>query len=224
MILRAFLGVFTSVMSTRIIADGLIEKVTLYSSSHWLFRRDVIPFLVYYAVFFGLALSSNMSQKYYGLIALPIGLTAHLLLFLLSQWSVNVKCMLGNGKTTDYKAANVLHISAATNAGKDKLLRLDRNTRDMKSTKVSILGKTYQLYTDSFQFQKVTYNYDAAANTFVRLDYPTVGSIRGYLDWLGHQSMEDIIVSLHKWGRNEFDIPIPNFLDLYVVSVWSVYC
>lgn len=29
--------------------------------------------------------------------------------------------------------------------------------------------------------------------------------------------MADVAVSTQKWGRNEFDIPVPSFFDLYAV-------
>jgi hypothetical protein len=34
----------------------------------------------------------------------------------------------------------------------------------------------------------------------------------------GHANASDIAVSTQKWGRNEFDIPVPSFFDLYTVS------
>jgi hypothetical protein len=86
---------------------------------------------------------------------------------------------------------------------------------------VNILGKAYAITKERLDFQKVTYNFDADGNNFVRLEYPTSVPVKTMLDWRGHPSTQNVGLSLLRWGTNEYDIPIPNFLDLYLVSLIS---
>lgn len=205
-------------MTEYLIADGLIEKVALHSISFWLLRYDVLSFLILYLVFFMTSLSSVWHVKYAGFIGLPICFVLHLLLFLLSQWSVRLKCLIGNRKANGLTETNLIHVHSSKNAGKDTLIQLNVSN-ESKSDKIHMLDKSYEVSTCSFQFQKVTYNFDTRIKSFMRLQYPTSGRIASYLRWTGHKSSVDVQTSERKWGRNEFDIPLPNFLDLFLVSV-----
>lgn len=206
-------------MSTKIVDDGLIEQATLYRPVFWLFRLDVLPFLCSYGIFFACAFSKNSSLTYAGLIALPILFAFHLFLFLMAQWSVEVRCMLGYTVVNDIKAAQVVRVMAAQNAGADRLCRLAANPYFSETVNMNILGRSYSITRERLEFQKVTYNFDADRNNFVRLEYPTSVPIKTVQDWRGHASTQSVGLSLMRWGTNEYDIPIPNFLDLYLVGV-----
>jgi hypothetical protein len=210
-----------SIMSTKIVGDGLIEQATLYRPVFWLLRLDVLPFVCLYAIFFGCALSKIQPLVYAGLIALPILFALHLFLFLMAQWSVKVRCMLGYTLVSDIKAAQIVRVMAAQNAGADRLARLAVNSNLPDTVSVNILGKAYAITKERLDFQKVTYNFDADRNNFVRLEYPTSVPVKTMLDWRGHPSTQNVGLSLLRWGTNEYDIPIPNFLDLYLVSLIS---
>lgn len=209
----------TVLMSTKIVGDGLIEQAILYQPVFWLFRLDVLPFLLSYGLFFACALSKNLSVTYTGLIALPILFALHLFLFLMAQWSVKVRCVLGYKVVNDIKAAQVVRVMAAQNAGADRLSRLAANPYFSETVSVNILGRSYSITKERLEFQKVTYNFDADRNNFVRLEYPTSVPMKTVLDWRGHTSTQSVGLSLMRWGTNEYDIPIPNFLDLYLVRV-----
>ena len=205
-------------MSTKTVGDELIKQATLYTPLFWLFRLDVYPFLILYSIFFVLACSQNESYTYIGLIVLPVLFAIHLFIFLLAQGSVRVRCNIGYKLVTDVSKAEIVHVTAATNAGMDRLVKLDTNKYITEAKSVRILDKTFQITKERLDFQKVAYNFDSDRNSFTRLDYPTNASLNTFLEWKGHAAPLDVGLSLLRWGTNEYDIPIPNFLDLYLVS------
>lgn len=203
-------------MSTKVVSDGLIEKITFYQTISGLYRYDVLPFLIVYSILFSCALSSKQHIMYFGLISLPISFSLHIVLFLLAQWSVKVRAKIGNKETSSIHTANSVHVTAAKNAGKDKLVNILRIQNLPDNRDITIAGKTFNISDERLEFQKVTYNFDKDKNNFVRLDYPSSGLLKDFLEWRGHRSPYDVALSLMRWGINEFDIPIPNFLDLYL--------
>lgn len=180
-------------------------------------RLDVLPFIGLYAVLLACALSKNPTYTYTGLILLPIAFAFHLFLFLMAQWSVKVRCMLGYAPVSDIKQTQMVRISAAKNAGADRLVKLAASPYITTAMDVNILGKAYSITRERVDFQKVVYNFDTDRNTFVRLEYPSRATMKAFLDWRGHSSTQNVGLSLMRWGTNEYDIPIPNFLDLYLV-------
>ena len=207
-------------MSSKIVDDGLIQKTSLYKPVFWLFRLDVLPFVVLYATFFTLTLGGNSFRTQLGLIALPILFSLHLFLFLMAQWSVRVRCALGYKLVKDVDQAEIVHVAAAQNAGMDRLVKLTANNYFSEAKSISIMNKTFQITRERLDFQKVVYHFDSDKNTFARLDYPTSATAKNILDWRGHAVPHDVGLSLMRWGSNEYDIPIPNFLDLYLVRTF----
>ena len=205
-------------MSTKIVDDGLIQKALLYKPVFWLFRLDVLPFVVLYSIFFSFALSASTTTIHFGLIMLPILFSVHLFLFLMAQWSVRVRCALGYKLVNDVAQAEIVHVAAAQNAGMDRLVKLMANNYFSEAKSVMIMDKAFSITRERLDFQKVVYNFDSDRNTFARLDYPSSASTKHILEWRGHAAAQDVGLSLMRWGSNEYDIPIPNFLDLYLVS------
>jgi hypothetical protein len=81
-----------------------------------------------------------------------------------------------------------------------------------------ILDQSYALNAFTFTFQEVTYYYHVGRNTFCRMDYPTNISVKTCLSWEGHINNSSVMFAFQRWGLNDFNIPIPHFLDLYMVS------
>ena len=168
------------VIGSRTISDGLIEKVTLYRSYHWFLRCDVVPFSVAYSVLFASSFSEDNNLRIISFICLPIALVIHLMLFLLSQWSINLQCRLGNYVVKHVSQAEVVHVTTSTNAGNDRIVPLLRQSgkrnEDIQQS-VQVAGNNYSIPVEYFVFQKVTYSYDSDKNTFARLEYPTTARL-----------------------------------------------
>lgn len=207
-----------------VISDDLVSEISLYRPRFWLFRLDVLPFLVYYGVSLFACSSSASNYKYAGMVAMPIGLALHLYLFLVAQSSVNVRCQIGNTEVKTHSNASMVNISAAKNAGNDRLLPVEHVIGALPGTTpgapveggIPVLGKVFKMAKSSFQFQKVTYDFDEETSVFRRLGYPDSGQVVNFLNWRGHSSSRMVEQCLEKWGYNEFDIPMVNFLELYV--------
>lgn len=112
----------------------------------------------------------------------------------------------------------MVYIRAAKNTGKDKIVNL--LSRDGETTtSLILLGLPLLVAKFKLEFQKVVYdvNPQDKSNPLTRLAYPSkASSVDTYLEWKGLDS-RTIPDAFEKWGFNEFDIPIPNFLDLYLV-------
>ena len=90
-----------------------IALLTLYALRHPLLRFDVAPFACGYvlclALYFGvpsLEVSANM--------AMPLLVCAHLLVFLVSHWSLSVLCALKLRRVSTVASATLVHVVPAT--------------------------------------------------------------------------------------------------------------
>lgn len=199
-----------------LIQDGLVEEITLYQDAFWLLRYDVLPFLFIYIISMVMIMSPIDQVKLTGLITFPLGLALHLLVFLYAQSSVKFRCLIGKKQVPDVKLANYAHIVAAKNAGKDRIVSIDHNVALTQSIHLKVMEQKYALSADSFSFQEVTYLYQENKEQFQRLDYPIEIHVDQCTKWQGHMTNESMIFAYNRWGPNDFNIPIPHFLDLYM--------
>ena len=199
-------------------------------------RLDVWPFMIGYLTLFHILYHADIYSIDYAkelaneiedpsvklklaLFGIPVLLSLQVLIFLVSQWSMGVKCSLGYISVKTIPEATMVHVVAAKNAGKDRIvpvmmIRLD--PKQPKSMEVSIAKRKYHCYIKFFEFQKVKYEYDPKEkNNFVRSESPTTGKVQDFLTYAGVEE-QNRLLCMQKWGINEFDIPIPPFLDLYM--------
>lgn len=147
-------------------------------------------------------------------------LIAHLALFLLAQVSPNIRCSLGNRIITNISEATSVMVSAQTNAGKDRVCKLvhDLNVDNCNEEELIVAGISFPHTTRHFEFQNVKYEFDNEKNAFAQVVYPTASTVGDFCSHTGYKTGDGVEAALHKWGRNEFEIPMPEFVDLYLVS------
>lgn len=155
--------------------------------------------------------------KFVGLVATPCLLVAHIALFLLAQISPSIRCSLGNRVITDISSASSVLIHAQTNAGKDRVCKLHHNIEEHDQKNLIVAGVEFPPTSTYFVFQNVKYAFDSEKNAFSRVVYPTSSTLGDFCSHTGHQTNDAVIAAFNKWGRNEFDIPMPEFVDLYLV-------
>jgi manganese-transporting P-type ATPase len=143
-------------------------------------------------------------------------LSSQILLFMISQFSVSIKCRLGSSVVTSVSDAKKVLVVAAKAAGKDRIVDL---TKCEELQSVVVAGSKFSISTFKFEFQKVFYNYSSDTDSFTRLKYPSNGMADKFYNSMGHKCPQDVSAAARQWGRNDFDIPLPDFLDLYVVSM-----
>jgi hypothetical protein len=208
------------------IQDGLIDRVELYTDKTWFLRLDVLPFAVSYAFFFSILTEESLfHMKYWALVGIPVVLSIHLLLFLTAQSSVKFRCLIGKSKTLDIEKAKFVLVFAAKNAGKDKIVEMQHlnetiQQQQLQAGSITVFDQTFTNSSHSFSFQEVSYLYNSQHETFIRLDYPVELSTSLAMKWQGFGKPEITMNALRRWGLNEFSIPLPHFLDLYMVNIF----
>jgi cation-transporting ATPase 13A1 len=199
------------------IDDGVVDKVELYHNRHWLGRWDVFPFLLGYAcMFFCIFAEVDSQLKYSSLVGIPSLLSLHLIIFLFAQSSVKLRCFIGKSLVKDVSKATFALVKATKNAGKDRIVNVEHRVDHASVSEITVVANKYQISPIFFQFQEVTYQFNAVTNSFGRIDYPVKTNTADTLKWVGFPSKEFTISAAKRWGFNEFNIPLPHFLDLYM--------
>jgi hypothetical protein len=172
------------------------------------------PFVLLYGLLF--ALSYLSETHVFSLFAIPAVLLLQLLVFLVSKWSLHFKLILGYDIMKDVTKAKYVFIETSKYMGKNRVEPL--MIRPKHATKELVIADNkFDYNVLFFQFQNLIYGYCKEKNKFERESYPNKGSIHNFLNHKGHHDIELVVDGYSKWGANVFEIPIPLFLDLYVV-------
>lgn len=129
---------------------------------------------------------------------------------------MSLKCDVGHRRVSLPSGADCIFVRAGKNSGKDRIVPLRKNSVGSKT--LSIFGRNYSTSQYWFEFQKKIYNVclDHESLKIQRQLYPSIGSIRSILSHSGLDEASAAIAGA-LWGKNEFDIPLPGFLELYQV-------
>lgn len=137
--------------------------------------------------------------------------------FLLAQISPSIRCSLGNRIITNITDATSVLVYAQANAGKDRVCELIHELDDENDEDLTVAGVQFRPVSTYFIFQNVKYEFDDEKNAFAQVSYPTSSTLGSFCAHTGHKSNESVTAAFNKWGRNEFKIPMPEFVDLYLV-------
>ena len=208
-----------------VVEDGLVSEVTLYRAYPLFMRWDVLPFALAYAVALYLALTEDQTRfdtiqmrytydvnsadasvyfpdvsykKLLGCVLTPVLMLVHMMVFFMAQSSVAFRCKLGHKQVGSIAEATIAYVKAAKTVGNDRIAAIGRLPI---SGRLSIASQPFTVAGEFFEFQKVMYNYDASAGSFVRLSYPTRAPIVDLLAHGGHGTQRDVVMSAIKWGR-----------------------
>jgi cation-transporting ATPase 13A1 len=179
---------------------SLIASISLLQPRPFLTRLDTTPFLLLYCVLFYLK----------SIILIPIALAAHLLLFMLARSFMSIHSVLSHVQTSS-KLANKVLVQASKNSGRDRVVDM---IRTHTKGSVSLAESNFEIKSYRFEFQKIMFSYDDDTREIKKLEYPSNGTVSNFLSSTG-LSASDVTVATIIWGLNEFDIPMPGFLDLY---------
>ena len=199
-------------------SDDLIDSVILCKIFPFYLRWDVLPFVISYSILFTMVQFVQRPSLLFTfvLITIPILLSFHLFLFLLSESSVSVKRFLGFVKVKEVSQASHAYVKAAKNVGQDRIVSIIHLDQSLsKPTEFKLSDFKISTLNSYFEFQKVKYSFSKLENRFIKIEYLAEGKVREYLAINGIDSQENIYLAQEKWGKNSFDIPLPSFLDLY---------
>lgn len=154
-----------------------------------------------------------------------------------STSSIDIQSWVGYGaldinKCSDDPKKSVVLVKAAPNCGKDRIVPLMKTTGadaalGLSRPPLEIAGASFQFPSFQFEFQKVMYHLhsdntdkgqgqDIEAKGFAKRRYPIRQSLRQYFNHGGYEDHASLALGQHQFGHNEFDIPLPSFLELYV--------
>ena len=181
-------------------SSPVISSVKLLTPRPFYLRFDTSFFAILYAIAF-------TSKDF---ILIPCILSLHLFLFMFSRSFIHIHALLSHSNA-ELKNANKVLICAGKNSGKDKITDFKSST---SKGELTIADTSYSIHPYTFEFQKVTYFYDEKNKEVKRIESITSAKISSLLTHSGLTNKE-VSIALRIWGLNEFEIPMPGFLDLY---------
>ncbi|KAF1315791.1 P-type atpase, partial [Globisporangium splendens] len=211
------------------IDDHEIGAVALYEPLPPLLRLDALPFVFLYstAAYLYCVRDDLVATLFAALIVF-----VHALAFLSGEWSVDVRAWMTcthareiNGDDGTTRMLVKVLPSRATLPKQlcrchvaEKPLQAGGETL-VSGERIPVLWFSYQNLRfcindglDAINGRSKAASKDAPC--FRRLDFPTHHTLRRYLTSTGYASSTDLALAGIKWGKNDFDIPIPLFAEL----------
>ncbi|XP_058084361.1 probable manganese-transporting ATPase PDR2 [Magnolia sinica] len=194
---------------SRFRVDGkVIEGVDLLKRRHGLWRLDVWPFAILYAVWLFTVVPtidfSDASIVLGGLAAF------HILVLLFTAWWVDFRCFVQYSKVKDIHHADACKITPAKFSGSKETVPLHFR-RSSAGSSASSAVDAEEIY---FDFRKQRFIFSEEKDTFCKLPYPSKETFGYYLKNTGHGSEAKVVAATEKWGRNAFEYPQPTFQKL----------
>ena len=143
--------------SSKQIQDGLINNVIICRELPFYVRLDVLPFIIVYFILFCAAHSKSNETKVTVLVVVPFVLVCHLILFLTTQWSVELRRRIGFIEATDVLKSTHVHVLASKHVGEDRIVPIVHESNTKESNDFSVGTFKFHLWSSYFEFQKVRY-------------------------------------------------------------------
>jgi cation-transporting ATPase 13A1 len=210
----------------RLVADKHVRDSSLHQPLPWQLHLYVWPFLIVWPAFSSIYFPKAQYEQYiqsqeWTFVWVGSIVTVQSLVWLLTQWNINLKTLFTTTKAHDVRTAQLIKIQPIENAGVAEVCRL---IRDNVGGKPSL----------SFLFQKRRFLYDASKGTFAPLSYALDSDPKPQLKTLqqtqGLVSPAEIERIAQHYGDNAFDIPVPTFTELFKEHavapffVFQVFC
>ncbi|KAM2123400.1 hypothetical protein ACFX1Q_020938 [Malus domestica] len=180
-------------MSRFHVGGKVVDKVDLLKTKSLLWRFDVWPFAILYAIWLTTIVPTidivDSGIVFGALVAL------HILVWLFTVWSVDFKCFVHYSKVNDIHQADACKITPAKFSGSKEIVSLHFRKLGDSSSSVDI----EEIY---FDFRKQRYIFSKENDNFCKLPYPTKESFGYYLKCTGHGSEAKVVAATEKWGRN----------------------
>ncbi|XP_021755121.1 probable manganese-transporting ATPase PDR2 [Chenopodium quinoa] len=184
------------------IGGKVVDGIDLLKKKQKLWRLDVWPFAILYALWLALIVPSlDLTDA---LIVLGGLITFHILILLFTAWSVDFKCLVQYNKVDDIHQADSCKITPAKFCGSKEIVPLEFRKQAGSTEDEEIF----------FDFRKQRFIYSKEKETFYKLPFPTKETFGYYLKNTGHGSEAKVVAATEKWGRNVFEYPQPTFQKL----------
>ena len=176
-----------------------------YSRRPAYWSYDEIPFVSAYVAALAALISLAASRgevvtDHFLLLLVPVVL--HVLLFLATQWSVEVNCFVRFKRE---------HISKASHV---KVLPLPHDQQSQPNSKILLVPLQRQDGETSILYLKKKFAFCETSGSFQRLRYDITLPLSHYLNSAGLTSQE-VGERRRRYGENIYDIPLPTFSELF---------
>ncbi|XP_023310344.1 manganese-transporting ATPase 13A1 isoform X2 [Anoplophora glabripennis] len=198
--------------------DDLIQSVSLYTRIPTLFHLYVLPFILIYSGWMYVWLGIYGFTDHYegGFVGLAVIGCLQILSCLACYWSVHINSFFSCRKEKDANKATIAKVIPTPNNGSAELVWLHH----AKEKETTIW----------FMFQKTKYIWDSDKKIFRGLEFPINKSYSEYVSCKGFQEDTDIQQADELYGKNELDMVIPEFKELFIERatapffVFQVFC
>ncbi|GMF17501.1 unnamed protein product [Phytophthora lilii] len=134
----------------------------------------------------------------------------HGLMLLFQVWSVRVKAFIKYTPVTSLDEATFVMVVPRSFKGKSSIVEITRP----KHADGTSAGRPYFLF-QKHKYVAVEEAGDKGGVLFRKLKAPTTETVKFYLESRGLASEREIEAQLDLYGKNEFSIPQPNFVDMF---------
>lgn len=197
--------------------DNLINSVTLYVPRHIAFHGAIFPFVMLYLLWSYVCFyTTDLFDIYFaGIFAIAI---AQAFCSLCCYWSVSFRCLLSCRRVCSPQSATLVKVIPTPNNGFTELVLLKSfKDQDLKTV-------TW------FRYQEIKYVWNDDKKCFHSLEFPIANAISQYINCKGYNSDEELARAIQLYGRNQLNIQLPKFNDLFVERatapffVFQVFC
>lgn len=193
--------------------DDLIQYVTLYVRNPVILCGVVWPFIPLYVGAFYLWIVVYGIDEYYegGLVAIAAIAFVHILTLLCCYWSVHVLAFLNCHKVKAPKLGVLVKVIPTLNNGSAEIVNI----------KKTVLENNCEIF--YFMFQKTKYIWDEDKCSFKALEFPVNELLHNYSKSRGHETEAAVTLAEKKYGNNEMEMVVPEFLELFVERATSPF-
>jgi len=194
-----------------LVDDRQIASATLHNPLPRNLHTYIWPFIIVWPIFLAVYLSSERYDKYIGgqewtFVWVGSILSAQALLWLCTKWDVRLKALFTAVKAKDIRSASLIKLVPVANEGSPEIVKLKRDNAGGRQN-------------ISFQFQKRRFLYNPEKKSFAPLKFALDAEPKPQLITFqksqGLTDHSDIRRLQQHYGDNNFDIPVPSFVELF---------
>ncbi|XP_050535234.1 endoplasmic reticulum transmembrane helix translocase [Daktulosphaira vitifoliae] len=197
--------------------DNLINSVSLYVPRHIVFHGAILPFVILYAAwsYIYIFTSDFIDLYFFGILTIAI---AQILCSLCCYWSVSFRCLVSCRYVSNPHEATLVKVIPTPNNGFTELVLL-KSYKDENKDKVIW-----------FKYQEIKYIWCDDKKYFRSVEFPISKTISEYTNSKGYDSDEQLSNAIQLYGRNQLNIQLPKFNDLFIERatapffVFQVFC
>ncbi|XP_054157015.1 endoplasmic reticulum transmembrane helix translocase-like [Oppia nitens] len=194
-------------------SDQLVKSVDCYTSRPLILHGYIGPFVSIYVILIYNWLSyysqQDSSQEIW-FIAVALVVVVQILAYLFSHWSVHCKSFFAFTKTSGPGSATFVKVVPTPNNGSPEMVRLHHTA--ITDTGGDNKDGGEEIW---FTFQKTKYVYDFESKRFHVLSFPINLEITAYQNWKGYQDDQELAGIERRFGRNNLDMEVPEFIELF---------